>query len=73
MTNIEASLSPAGSSGSERRPEFALGGLIPAIKAHQLYRATLRRLRALSDKQLTDIGFRRDDLKAVARGATFQH
>lgn len=69
MTNIEASLSPAGFSGSERRPELALGGFVRAIRTHRIYRATLRHLRSLSDKQLTDIGFRRDDLKSVARAA----
>ena len=69
MTRNETTLSHAGFSGSEQHP----ARLLRAIRAHRLYLATLRHLRALTDKQLNDIGFRRDDLKSIARAAVHAH
>ncbi len=66
MVYLDAIQSHAGFFGAGRRAD-----LVRALKAHAAYRGTLRRLKALSDKQLADLGFRREDLKSVARDASY--
>ncbi|MER2507934.1 DUF1127 domain-containing protein [Amaricoccus sp.] len=68
MIHVETTLSHAGFFGAGRRSD-----LLRAIKVYGIYRTTLRHLRALSDKQLDDLGFRREDLKSVARAAAYAH
>ncbi len=68
MTTAHSAMSDAGFLNA-KRPDttgFALGGTFSRYRA---YRSTLAALRALTDRELEDIGFRRDQLKAVARAA----
>ena len=45
--------------------------LLAKVQAYFRYRASLRSLAALSDRQLADIGVQRGNIEAVARDLAF--
>ena len=47
---------------------LSLGALIATLKTWNDERITRRDLSALSDRELADVGLRRDDIERVARG-----
>lgn len=73
MTTALAATSAAGilTNGAERRTPTPLAIVAQAWDDYRAYRATLGELRALSDKQLGDLGFRRDALRQVAAEAVY--
>ena len=52
------------------RIRVALVGLLTRYKQHRLYRETFEGLSALGDRELTDLGLNRSELRYVARQAS---
>jgi uncharacterized protein YjiS (DUF1127 family) len=56
------------------RPGTATGlrGAWTSFRAYRAYRSTLAELASLSDRELADLGLRRDALKRTAREAAYR-
>ena len=52
------------------RTRAAITGLAGRYKQHRLYRETFEGLNALSNRELTDLGLNRSELRYVAREAS---
>ncbi len=59
--------------GIERRTGTLAGTVRQAWENFLAYRATLVQLRGLSDKDLADVGMRRDQIKHTARRAVYDN
>lgn len=62
---------PAAHGAFERVSDFA-GGLRTRFQQYCMFRETLSDLSALTDRELTDLGIRRTDLRRVARDAAYR-
>jgi uncharacterized protein YjiS (DUF1127 family) len=47
------------------------GGVMGALRAYGEYRRTIRVLAHLSDRELSDVGIARQDIRSAARFGTF--
>jgi uncharacterized protein YjiS (DUF1127 family) len=65
MAHVETSIR---SSGAERL-NGTIARLVAAWRRRTLYTRTLRELRALSDRELADLGLHRSELRRIARYA----
>ena len=73
MTTANAASTAAGvlAAGAEQRIETASARLRQAWERFRAYRATLAELRALTDRQLGDVGLTRATLEETARRAVY--
>jgi uncharacterized protein YjiS (DUF1127 family) len=72
MTMANAATSGAGLlAGAERTTRTVFDALRAGWADYRAYHATLAELRGLTDKQLSDAGFRRDALERIALEAVY--
>jgi uncharacterized protein YjiS (DUF1127 family) len=57
--------------GAEQRIDTVSARLIQTLERYQAYRATFADLRALTDRQLSDVGMTRSTLREAARRAVY--
>jgi uncharacterized protein YjiS (DUF1127 family) len=48
-----------------------VGGIMDAVRAYSTYRRTIRELDHLSDRDLSDLGIARGDVRSAARYGTY--
>jgi uncharacterized protein YjiS (DUF1127 family) len=71
MTASSLPKSGSGYTAAGERAQGILGRIARAWENFQAYHTTLAELRALSDRQLSDLGLSRARLRAVARQAVY--